>query len=92
MLEDRGFRVSSIREDETARGRRQKSHDTDNEMSLIAIYLFHVVVLQRYQNVKSACCKSLSYNLEPIVQHCTRAALTGLIIRPVSTENFPALS
>ena len=32
--------------------------------------------------------KSLSYKLEPIVQHCIRAALTGLI----TTENFPAFS
>ena len=30
----------------------------------------------------------LWFLLEPIVQHCTRAALTGLI----TAENFPALS
>ena len=52
------------------------------------IYLFHVVVLQRYQTVKRTCCKSLSYKLESIVQCCTHAALTGLI----TAENFPALS
>ena len=54
------------------------------------IYLFHIVVFanQRYQNVKCTCCKSLSYKLEPIVQHCTHAALTELI----TTEKFPSLS
>ena len=31
------------------------------------------------QKQHSTCCKSLFYKLEPIVQHCTRAALTGLI-------------
>ena len=52
------------------------------------IYLFYVVVLQRYQNVRRTCFKSLSYKLEPNVQRCTRAALTGLI----TGENFPTLS
>ena len=42
------------------------------------IYLFSVVVLQRYQTVKRTCWKSLSFKLKPIVQRCTRAALTGL--------------
>ena len=54
----------------------------------LSIYLFHVLVLQRYQNVKRTCCKSLSYKLEPVVQRCTRAALTGLF----TVEKFPSLS
>ena len=52
------------------------------------IYLFDVVVLQRYQNVKRTCCKSLSYKLEPIVQHYTFAALTGLITAENSPPSF----
>ena len=40
------------------------------------------------KKAQGTCCKSLFYKLEPIVQHCTRAALTGQI----TAEKFPALS